>query len=457
MARIISYHSITSFGSKRIIFGKEFYDIKDLKNEIIENIIQESLFEKDEIKSLKGVFLKTEFNELNSHVSKLKNLNIIERCILNSIIQIQLNSKGINTPITFNSDKNDKSNIIFFNTINLICHKALHQNGNCSIFDNYNKSLLESCALLKINSIDNLKIIDQIIINQKNKTYEFLAIESVIISLNSIMIELVNDYSKVEDKNVFEFIYNDFLKKKEICINELESYFTSSFGNFKKKYQIDFTLSELFIDIFWNIIFHNEKMCNLFIKFYFEAGCDKILKKIVQILFSINIPLNRQIVQLLDLYTIEENDDLMTLIVNEKNIHHIEIQKSEMDTEKEEKNNENIKQINSEPLKDDNKTKNEIKTNNKNISSEEDLEHKTVDEIYDYINDNNILKNKKKKKGRKNKRNKKRDNIVDENCIIDNVVEEFKKDISDKFIHAKSIKKIKPFFSEEWIKFISSL
>ena len=457
MARIISYHSITSFGSKRIIFGKEFYDIKDLKNEIIENLIQESLFEKDEIKSLKGVFLKTEFNELNSHVSKLKNLNIIERCILNSIIQIQLNSKGINTPITFNSDKNDKSNIIFFNTINLICHKALHQNGNCSIFDNYNKSLLESCALLKINSIDNLKIIDQIIINQKNKTYEFLAIESVIISLNSIMIELVNDYSKVEDKNVFEFIYNDFLKKKEICINELESYFTSSFGNFKKKYQIDFTLSELFIDIFWNIIFHNEKMCNLFIKFYFEAGCDKILKKIVQILFSINIPLNRQIVQLLDLYTIEENDDLMTLIVNEKNIHHIEIQKSEMDTEKEEKNNENIKQINSEPLKDDNKTKNEIKTNNKNISSEEDLEHKTVDEIYDYINDNNILKNKKKKKGRKNKRNKKRDNIVDENCIIDNVVEEFKKDISDKFIHAKSIKKIKPFFSEEWIKFISSL
>lgn len=457
MARIISYHSITSFGSKRIIFGKEFYDIKDLKNEIIENIIQESLFEKDEIKSLKGVFLKTEFNELNSHVSKLKNLNIIERCILNSIIQIQLNSKGINTPITFNSDKNDKSNIIFFNIINLICHKALHQNGNCSIFDNYNKSLLESCALLKINSIDNLKIIDQIIINQKNKTYEFLAIESVIISLNSIMIELLNDYSKVEDKNVFEFIYNDFLKKKEICINELESYFTSSFGNFKKKYQIDFTLSELFIDIFWNIIFHNEKMCNLFIKFYFEAGCDKILKKIVQILFSINIPLNRQIVQLLDIYTIEENDDLMTLIVNEKNIHHIEIQKSEMDTEKEEKNNENIKQINSEPLKDDNKTKNEIKTNNKNISSEEDLEHKTVDEIYDYINDNNILKNKKKKKGRKNKRNKKRDNIVDENCIIDNVVEEFKKDISDKFIHAKSIKKIKPFFSEEWIKFISSL
>lgn len=83
-----------------------------------------------------------------------------------------------------------------------------------------------------------------------------------------------------------------------------------------------------------------------------------------------------------------------------------------------------------------------------------DFEHKTVDEIYNYINGDKIVKNKRKKKSRKNKKAKKEENIPDENQeeIVDNIVLQFKQDLSDKLIHARYITKIKPIISEEWIK-----
>jgi hypothetical protein len=99
-----------------------------------------------------------------------------------------------------------------------------------------------------------------------------------------------------------------------------------------------------------------------------------------------------------------------------------------------------------------------LKKNNNENDNIMDFEHKTVDEIYNYINGDKIVKNKRKKKSRKNKKAKKEENIPDENQeeIVDNIVLQFKRDLSDKLIHARYITKIKPILSEEWIKIISS-
>ena len=101
---------------------------------------------------------------------------------------------------------------------------------------------------------------------------------------------------------------------------------------------------------------------------------------------------------------------------------------------------------------------NKINKKNKDKVFLDDMEHKTVEEIYNYINDDKIVKNKKKKKSRKNKKNKKEEIIMESNQeeIEDSIVIKFKEDLRDKFIHAGSITKIKPIISENWIKAISN-
>ena len=103
-----------------------------------------------------------------------------------------------------------------------------------------------------------------------------------------------------------------------------------------------------------------------------------------------------------------------------------------------------------------NKEKSESENTDSGSFELEDLEHKTVDEIYNYINDEKIVRNKKKKKARKKK--SKKEKIIEEDYqeeIEDSIVVQFKEDLSDKLIHAKNITKIKPNISEEWIKIIS--
>ena len=108
-------------------------------------------------------------------------------------------------------------------------------------------------------------------------------------------------------------------------------------------------------------------------------------------------------------------------------------------------------------IKREENNKNYVNKKNKEKFAIDDMEHKTVDEIYNYINDDKIVKNKKKKKSRKNRKNKKEEIMVEQNQeeIEDSIVIKFKEDLSDKLIHARSITKIKPIISESWIKYIS--
>jgi hypothetical protein len=373
--------------------------------------------------SIKDLLIKAETSEYNFFESKIQSLDIKEQILLNSIRDIKISLKNDESKfILFETQKNENSeydkSMSISNEINKIVHKTLHKkkmiNGKetkeCIFYDDLNRQLTESEDIDK--KISNLKKV--------NKYYEFIGIKSIMISLTNLMTELIQNYlakneklinnkikeegddldkkiefdmEKIEnlnliEANIFEDIYKDFVVQSNICSSELEEYFKQSLNSFRDKYQMNFTLSELYTDIFWNSIFHNKKLCTLFINSYFNEdiyGDIKIyLNKILKIIFCAQMPLKHQIVELLGLNELENNEeiDLMTLIVNNKNYNHAKIIKAEK--EKENINKKNQKKIEEE---------NTINTN-KIIESTV----KTVETIkYNIItaNDISILKNRK--------------------------------------------------------------
>ena len=542
----------------RYSFEKESNDIEN-----IEKLVSEQLNSKDCPLSL-DFLINTEQNEFNFFKERIQKLDIKEQILLNTLNDIKSEIKDEDAPIIqFDTNSNKKSdnnnesisnNI--FNSISMMVHKILHKkkmvNGKevkeCTIYDNLSE--------VNIEIFQNLK--------EENKFYEFIAIKSIMISITNLMKELIHNYLEKNKKlmmisenkedrnfdfgkeemniieaNIFEDIYKDFIFKSNLCSSDLEEFFILSLNCFRKKYQMNFTLSELFTDIFWNSIFHNKELCTLYINSYLNneiyGDIKSSLKNIAKIILKVNIPLKHQIVELLGLHQLEakEKNDLMTLIESQKKKYHWEITKSEKEKEKLNKinfikkdeeinlnsnsidfknedkniekksnnminiennikfnvikandisvikhkkqkqaineskpsnvnsndnNKENVKEKQNENKEKGDSHKNDLKKNNNENDNIMDFEHKTVDEIYNYINGDKIVKNKRKKKSRKNKKAKKEENIPDENQeeIVDNIVLQFKQDLSDKLIHARYITKIKPIISEEWIKKIIS-
>ena len=372
--------------------------------------------------------------------------------------------------------------------------------------------------------------IDKLINNLKKKNklkhLEFIAIKAIIIGIINLIEELITNYlQKTEDTNInynlyneeyyysedgeifennivifkpdiFETIFNDYVSTSNMC-PFLENYFIESFNNFRKTYQISFTLTELFTDIFWNYIFHNKILCNKFINIYIgnDACSDNIrntLSKIIKIISDTSIPLKSQLLQLLLINNIEDKDDidLMTSIVKQKNINYTFIKNENIinNVNKNTINREYIDIINNNEDKKDEKNnhnfiKNDTNDDKSKYDNENDLEHKSVDEVYNYINDNKEIKSKKKKrtKKKKNKKNEKKnekeneiktssedsdsknktsnednDNKNDNFNNEDIIVTQFKKYIDQNNINANEINKIIPIISDNWLRKISA-
>ena len=513
-------------------------DEDNLRLETIETILKESIFENESKICFKNFLLKTKIDsngDINFLDENNKDYDISEKIVLNSILKLNLgNDIEEQSIITFKkklniNDNNKDTNVYskIFNSISLVIHRILHRKSitneknveKCIYFSDLNIVVDvdvgvgdgERDSNEKENSFPEInKSIYKII--EKNKNFEFFSIKSIIISLVNLVSELVNNYLEEKDKNnIFEIIYNDFLLKSNLCSAELEEIFSLNLGNFQQKFKMNFTLSELFTQIFWNYIFHNKTLYNLLIISYLELDTNEInkifLKKILKILCNISVPLKYQIIELLNIYKIPEKDDLMNLIVLEKNKHHNEIVKAEIEkcnnnnnnAEKKNEDNEHkntninknmnnnlskiengnnynniiiandistIKSKKQNEKNEEKEKKEEKKEKEKKEEKEEgnddnnekgiDLEHKTVEEIYNYINEEKESKTKKKKRARKNKKNKKE--IIEENKNEneDIIVVKFKEDLKGKLFHAGNFKKIKPKLSEEWIKYISS-
>jgi hypothetical protein len=270
---------------------------------------------------------------------------------------------------------------------------------------------------------------------------------------------------------IFEILFNDYIFISNRC-SFLENFFIESFNNFRTKYQIDFELNDLFTDIFWDKIFHNKIICRKFINLYIgNDKCDenirKILSKIIKLISEKSIPIKSKIIKTLSLNNLEDPDvDLISSIITQKNIN--------CDVLKNEKiiNNVNYKAINPEEIiiNGTNNDKNEIILEEKKEEKKEDekkkpiytnneMDYKSVDEIYNYINDGTEVKTKKKKRNKK-KKNKKNEKINSneekkEDEENDDIVNKFKEDIIKDVIDANRINKIKPVFSENFLNIIS--
>ena len=336
-------------------------------------------------------------NQINQKIilsMKLENLELKDQILLSVIHTINedlTNSKKnliLFEPCLENNDIdkiNKTKSVNIYNAINREIHIILHgkknlEKKNCIFLTEPDINTYE-LSILK-NSLYDKKICN---LKETNKIFEFIAIKTLMISFTNYMNELIDSYMQnFENENnneeIYIGIYKDFVKKSNIC-SELEEALEYSLGSFKNKYQMNFTLSELFTDIFWNSIFHNKSLCKLFIDTYSNINDieKKInLEKIRKVIFGMNIPLKHHIIDLLGLRHIEqeEKNDLMTLIAEMKNEYHYKIMKLEKEKEKE---------IEKEKM--ENKNENEININNIKINN--------INEFIDNENKNNLLKNKK--------------------------------------------------------------
>ena len=336
-------------------------------------------------------------NQINQKIilsMKLENLELKDQILLSVIHTINedlTNSKKnliLFEPCLENNDIdkiNKTKSVNIYNAINREIHIILHgkknlEKKNCIFLTEPDINTYE-LSILK-NSLYDKKICN---LKETNKIFEFIAIKTLMISFTNYMNELIDSYMQnFENENnneeMYIGIYKDFVKKSNIC-SELEEALEYSLGSFKNKYQMNFTLSELFTDIFWNSIFHNKSLCKLFIDTYSNINDieKKInLEKIRKVIFGMNIPLKHHIIDLLGLRHIEqdEKNDLMTLIAEMKNEYHYKIMKLEKEKEKE---------IEKEKM--ENKNESEININNIKINN--------INEFIDNENKNNLLKNKK--------------------------------------------------------------
>ena len=458
-------------------------------------------------------------NDIECLYSQINNCSIKERVVLDTLLTLFKSKQNSNRPkflkykdILENDDNEEKGedeiDKKIFTAVDRVAHKTLHKekdeknNKICQIYKDLNDfEFKESDKSIGYNNID--KLINSL--KEKQTYIEFIAIKTIFISIKNITQELINIYYKtseemnfnmnlniINDENeidedeaemieinpkIFEILFNDYIFMSNRC-SFLENYFIESFNNFRNKYKMDFTLSDLFTDIFWNGIFHNKALCKKFINIYIgNDKCDenirKILSKIIKILNDKSIPLKSQISQFLALNNIENEEiDLISSIITQKNINYDYIKNEKLITNVNYKalnpeeiieNNINNDNSNKEEPKIKEEKKEEIKEKEEQKFSEEEMENKTVDEIYNYINENTSNKTKKKKrnKKKKNKKNEKQIkfvNSIEENKIEDyddEIINNFKEDIIKNMIDANKINKIKPFVSEKFLSIIS--
>ncbi len=528
---------------------------------MISNILLSNKMESKEVSLPKiinnnKIFSKSEFERARSLI---KNCTPESQIIIIAILEIQLSLVGDeNNYIKYEkiNEKIIEKNIYWVITKEI--HKRVHKEKKENEFDEYCHCIHDQKEKYILGTEYNFKYdnIDSIIckLALTNKDIEFIAIKTIFISFYNITCEYIQKYVEIDENNkknsyceysIFQFIINDYLYINE-KLNFIDIDFKQSLLNFQKNYNINFSFLDLFKDIFFNTIFHNQTIgCKYIYGFVSHDNNVKMsLLKILNIISKHFVPLNKNISKILKIENLfnttmdltskivekseqlhiyvgmraiqkdfkVKNDEENNEIFNKKEIICIkgcfdknenkkfsvisdlskinvekifsEIEKNEFESisvdkifnednkenektsnrnETEKENNNNSNNDSKEKIKNKNNYNKNIKDANENIN----MENKSLDEIYEYISKDNKIKNKKKtkKKNRKNKIKSKKNNnnninndeyIDNEIDIQDPIVLQFKNEINEKVIFANNINKIKPFFSESWIKTISS-
>ena len=282
--------------------------------------------------------IETNIKDNDDFKEKFKILAEKEKIFLHCLLKISEEGKTSKKIFDCSNLEFEQEEMKFHEAIGRVVHQLMHNkirlNNSCMYYQNINNS----CKISHEN-------IDKLINKEKttNKKLEFIAIKSIIISISSFTSELIrnyfvyfynriNTYKKGEDLNyiinceIFSHMFDDYEDILNIC-TIIERDFSKSLNWFREKYQMSFDLNDLFTDIFWNAIFHNKQFCDGFLQNFNCETIDKntqdIFDQIISILFEINIPLKRQISELLGIRNIVENDekyDLLSLLISEKKL-----------------------------------------------------------------------------------------------------------------------------------------
>ena len=213
--------------------------------------------------------------------------------------------------IAFNKD-NNKPNIKYFQKRELNYSKnnnesniqiEIYTNINLVIVKTFNNNMNES----DYNKLNELK--------ERFTNLEIFVFKSLITSIMNFILDWANNIAHLNslldnennDSNnseVFLIIFNKYNEMKKICQN-IEKDFNLIFDKIKKEVDIDFTLIELFTDLFWDFIFKIQQINCIFSEVYIKDNIDKkiknIIDEIINLLFSIKIPLKKKIGELLNI------------------------------------------------------------------------------------------------------------------------------------------------------------
>ena len=335
--------------------------------------------------------------------------------------------------------------------------------------------------------------------NLKYKNFNNIGFKSIVMSLISLIADLLSDINlkyhrkkfsnKGKNINIFIDLITKYNKIKKIC-PLIENDFYDFIKLFEKENNMKISLNALFTDFYWDYIFKIFHLNHIFINAYISNDLKKnisylesmnSMNKIIDILSSCEFPYKKKIGTLLNIQYIEkENIFLMDYILKYKKNIDISLIHNILNERKDENLDGNLnenKTTNEKLKKNDNgkpETENGGDKEEKDDmdNNETNTENFSLEEVYNYIqNNNDEPKNKKKyrrhkrKKKNEEKLNKNKNNInsqfkndnEDIHQVYDPVVEEFKKYFNDYNTINLNLNciKIKPKISQKWIESIS--
>ena len=288
----------------------------------IENIFSDLLFtNKIEFQTILSsallnsnkIFTKNDFDEIQKLI---KNCTPEGQLILIAIIEIQLTLVGNESNYIKYEGIND--NIIEKNiywVISREIHNKIHEEKKENEFSEYCHCINDQKEKYILGSEFNFKYenIDSSICKLKstNKNIEFISIKSIFISFYNLTFEYIQKYIEINEYNknnnyceysIFEYVINDY-----VYINNklkfLNNDFKQSLDCFKNAFNISFSLEDLFKDIFFNAVFHNQILGFQYIHAFVshDYNIKNSILKILNIISNQSLPLNKNISKMLNI------------------------------------------------------------------------------------------------------------------------------------------------------------
>jgi len=401
---------------------------------ILSDILSPSKLEpQNDIKNLNTNNKEFSKSDLEEAQNLIKKCSPDEQSILISILEVQLSLVGNENNYVKYEKINDKNiekiekNIYWVITCEI--HKKVHKEK--SEFQEYCHCVKDQKEKYILGSEYNFKYenIDSIICKLKsmNKNLEFIAIKSIFISFYNMTCEFIQKYLEIIEYNkknknneyyIFEYIMNDYVYIID-KIKFLNSDFKQSLDCFIKTFHINFTLENLFKDIFFNSLFHNQQIGFLYIQGFIHTNSDIkiILKKILDLINNIQSPLNKNISKILDIENLfEYRLDLATKVLEQMEQLPICVGVGKCEIKKDEENGEILRK------KEIIYIRGKIGKNNKNDDFSENVSRINMEKIFMDLNEDDsstiirekIIINKINKRENKDKKSDSDDDLEEE-------------------------------------------